>query len=477
MEAVRRASFAAGLCWQYEGFKVIGDGQELWRSSEMTELSDAEFASVDISSVKVLQLVVEATDKASHPNNHTIWGDAAFYKAEATPWLSASDKEFTNPDQVTAANILEGVFARTLSGEVGQTDQPVGGPNGTLRNGKEGNDLSDEVTYETDYVEGSTGEFTITYHVKDAQGIERSRSVKMTVQGTERYRLDADLEYLTTPFASYLYAGRDYFDEQGKAAFDLCVEKLLDFGNDVESYQLVTRGSEQVYAVTVNLQDAGIYMSVGDAGYLCSTIMDDEPRAFHVKDWGTEVSKKDEMANTVTFYVPSKYGQRGEDGQTFYNTRLLQIEGNASRFLANVKDGMTDAQRLRAALYPYADWLRYGNIYGQTLEDSLAVGTAVCGGNARGSVYLSQRLGIKAYWVRTTSHAWSNVKLNHDDSGNSDGAYYRVDCLPDRAASSPSTQTTRAITVTTRKSTSTALRAIPTRPPRATPTSGPRGRR
>ena len=30
---------------------------------------------------------------------------------------------------------------------------------------------------------------------------------------------NADIDYLTTPFASFLYAGRDYFDEQGKAAY------------------------------------------------------------------------------------------------------------------------------------------------------------------------------------------------------------------------------------------------------------------
>lgn len=53
-------------------FKVVGDGKVLWESGTMTERSDAQFVSVDISSVEVLQLVVEASNVSAHPNNHTI---------------------------------------------------------------------------------------------------------------------------------------------------------------------------------------------------------------------------------------------------------------------------------------------------------------------------------------------------------------------------------------------------------------------
>lgn len=409
-------------------FKVVADGEVRWRSGEMNSKSDAVFASVDVSGAHVVQLVVEALDKGAAPYNHAVWADARFVKAEATPWLSASDKTFSIPDQVTAENILEGVFARTLSGEPGPTDAPVSGCDGTLRNGKEGNDLSDAVTYTTDYEPGQTGEFSVTYRVVDAQGFERTRTVRMEVQGTQRYVTDADVDYLTKPFADFLYTARDYFDEQGKKAFDLSVETLLGFGDNVDSFPLISRWGEEVYEVTVRLQDAGIWMSASDAGYLASSIMDNEPRSFHMKDWGAVVSSKDGMADTVTYYVAKRYGQKDEDGRTFYHTRLLQTEANASRFLANAVDEMTDAQRLRAVLYPYADWIRYAG-GGQTMDEALAGGTSVCGGNARGSVYLCQRMGIKAYWVRTDSHAWSNVKLNHDDSGVSDGGYFRVDLL------------------------------------------------
>lgn len=409
-------------------FKVIGDGEVKWRSGEMDSKSDAVFASVDIEGVSVVQLVVEALDKGSAPNNHSIWADARFVKSEASPWLRVSDKVFSIPDQVTEENILEGVFARTLSGEPGKTDAPVVGSDGTLRNGKEGNDLSDEVTYTTDYVPGQTGNFALTYRVVDAQGIERSRTVNMSVLGTQRYETDADLDRLTTPFANFLYSARDYFDEEGKKAFDLSVETLLGFGDSVDSYPLISHWGEEVYQVTVRLQDAGIWMGSADAGYLASAIMDNEPRAFHMKDWGTAVTVKDGMADTVTFYVAKRYGQKDDNGMPYYHTRLLQAEANASRFLAKASEDMTDAQRLRAVLYPYADWIKYEG-GGQTMDEALADGRSVCGGNARGSVYLCQRMGIKAYWVRTDSHAWSNVKLNHDDSGVSDGTYFRVDLL------------------------------------------------
>lgn len=410
-------------------FKVVADGETIWQSGVMTEKSDAVPVSLDIADCKVIQLVAEAVNKSAHPNNHAVWADAKFTKQQAAPWLSVSPKEFSNPEQVTAANILEGTFARTLSGPVGETDAPVTGSDGTLRNGKEGNDLSDAITYTTDYVEGQTGSFSITYSVKDAQGLTRSRTVGMTVRGEEVVRTDADLDYLTMPFASFLYAGRDYFDEQGKAAFDLSVETLLDFGNNVDSYQLVDYWGE-AWKVTINLQEHGIYMSTADAGYLCSTIMDCEPRTFHVKDWGTQVTSKDGIAETVTYYVAPKYGEKDESGQVYYHNRLLQTEVNASRFLSNAQGGMTDSQRLRAVLSPYASWIRYGG-GGQVMDEALAGGQAVCGGNARGSIYLSQRMGIKAYWVRTDSHAWSNVKLNRDDSGISgtNGKYYRIDLL------------------------------------------------
>lgn len=109
---------------------------------------------------------------------------------------------------------------------------------------------------------------------------------------------------------------------------------------------------------------------------------------------------------------------------------MLQAEANASRFLANIENGMTDSQRLRAVLLPYANWIEYKG-GGQVMDEALTDGASVCGGNARGSIYLSQRMGIKAYWVRTDSHAWSNVKLNRDDSGitTENGNYYRIDLL------------------------------------------------
>lgn len=411
-------------------FKVIADGQEIWESDELTERSDAVQVSLDVSNYKVIQLVAEATNKAVHPNNHSVWADAKFIKQKATPWLSVSDKEFSNPEQVTSANILEGVFARTLSDPVGETDKPVVGQDGTLRNGTEGNDLSGDITYTTDYVEGKTGTFSITYSVTDAQGLERTRSVKMKVLSNEVFRTNADIDYLTTPFASFLYTGRDYFDEQGKAAFDLSLKTLLNFGKEVDKYQISSHGGEQVYEVTVNLQDAGIYMSSADVGYLGSTLMDCEPRTFHIKDWAPGISNKGGIANTVTFYVAKRYGEINESGQSYYHTRLLQAEVNASRFLSNIDLKMQDSQRLRAVLLPYANWIRYTG-GGQVMDEALAGGASVCGGNARGSIYLSQRMGIKAYWVRTDSHAWSNVKLNRDDSGIStqDGNYYRIDLL------------------------------------------------
>lgn len=396
-------------------FRVEGDGETLWSSGDMDASSPAQRVSVDISNVKVLKLVVDS--RGSNAYDHSVWANAVFCKEDAAPWLYVSDKEFSYPAQVTDANILEGTFARTLSGTPGESPEPVAGVKGTLRNGKEGNDLSDAIAYTTDYTPGSVGTFHITYSVTDAQGLTRTRTVEMKIRGTEQYRTDADIDYLTTPFASFLYACRDYLDNQGKAAFDLALETLLHMTDNEDSYPTETVWGERVKKVTIDLQAAGIYMTKSDASYLNSMLMDNDPRMFHIKDWGTTVSTKGGMASTVTFYVPERYATDG-----YYNQRLLEVEANASRFLNNIEDGMNDAQALRAVLYPYADWIRYAG-GGQLMDEALAAGQGVCGGNARGAIYLAQRMGIKSYWVRTNSHAWSNMKLNDD------GLYYRVDLL------------------------------------------------
>ena len=46
-------------------FRVVGDGEVLWESGEMSESSEAEHVSVDVSSVSVLELVAEAADRSS----------------------------------------------------------------------------------------------------------------------------------------------------------------------------------------------------------------------------------------------------------------------------------------------------------------------------------------------------------------------------------------------------------------------------
>lgn len=70
----------------------------------------------------------------------------------------------------------------------------------------------------------------------------------------------------------------------------------------------------------------------------------------------------------------------------------------------------------------YKGWLRYDGM-GQLLTDSLGNGVAVCDGNARGYIYLSQRLGTKSVWGRSNSHAWSFTKLADV------AAWYKTDLL------------------------------------------------
>lgn len=374
-------------------FQVYGDKKLLFESKEMTGSSEQETISVNIKDIDVLQLVTITTNGSQKVV--TAWADPKLNKSEATPSLEVSDLEFPNPRQVTKDNILEYAKATSFDGKT---------------------DLTTDITYTTNYIEGTAGNYNITYSVTDpTTKATRTRTVALIVRSTEVYKVNLSKEELTTPFASYLYHGRNSSSYQYQKAWDVAVKELLSYDNSDNHWESSSRWGEMIVPITFHFYDMGIFLTPEDVNYFTTQLMDDEPRMFLLKDWGATCTYKDGIVDTVTVYVGN--GMKDSDS---YQKMLQKIESNVTMLYDAVKEDMSEAQMLKAVASKYAGWLKYGD-NGQLLSNSLGNGVAVCGGNARGYIYLGQRMGIKSYWVRTSSHAWAHSRL--------DGKWYRTDLL------------------------------------------------
>lgn len=157
-------------------FKILADGQQVYSSGTVTHSTEAQHVNIDLTQVEVLQLVVDA--KGSNANDMAVWANAHFTKAENAPYLAVDDLEFNQSWQVTPENILEYVTAKDM----------------------EGNDISNQVTYQTDYNGQASGIYSVTYTATDDQGHSRSRTVNLVVTG-EDYTQELSLEQLKQPWA------------------------------------------------------------------------------------------------------------------------------------------------------------------------------------------------------------------------------------------------------------------------------------
>ncbi len=359
-------------------FTVYADDVEVYSSEDMSSTDELKNIVVPLKDVKVLKIAVTTV---SGSNPHAVWGDAAFYKEAETPYLAVDDLEFNLAEQVTASNILEYAIAKD----------------------KEENDITKDIKYETDYKDEESGTFKVLYSVTDKNGNTHKRIVNMTITG-EDYSKELSIERLKKPWASYLYHGRGTLSTQGKKSWDIVLKEVLDF--DPSKWNKITKYGEGVYQVDIDLQANGIYVKKAELTSLIPMLMDDEPRTFVMKDWGTGITEKDGLVSHVTVWV-NKEGEKQDEW-------LAKIEANTVNMLSEKKDDMTEVQRLKVVVDKYKSWLVYAD-GGQLLSNSLGNGRAVCGGNARGYIYLSQRLGTKSVWGRSAPHAWSFTKTYEYD--------------------------------------------------------------
>ena len=154
--------------------------------------------------VQVLQLVVEAA--GANTGDMALWADARFVSSSQKPYLAVDDLEFNLASQVTRSNILEYVSARDA----------------------DGNDISHNITYTTDYAGQSSGTFTVTYTVTDGAGGRHSRGAlpRRTVSARRRgrnilYAEKIQINYKRAVFTALLFVTKYFCPRLSKAVNEL----------------------------------------------------------------------------------------------------------------------------------------------------------------------------------------------------------------------------------------------------------------
>ena len=297
-------------------FKVLVDNREEYVSELFGAYTEEDGVEVNVEGADRIALIADSV--GGNGNDHAVWADCklTYYNA-IKPDLQAYDAEFPSPYQVTSDNILS--LARATAAD--------------------GSDLTDRISYTTDYREGQTGEFSLTYRVSDGVATAE-KTVKMTVLSEQRFVVGASEEYLTAPFADFVYYGRSQLSEQSRLAYDLLMEKLLK----------VDLSDSTVSSLTVDLQAEGIYVFPSEASKIKSYLIYDEARLYFLYYWrageGAGVTYTTENGFIRTITMPLNNGVNGY----YYGQDNLSVcrraETEVAKWFASLTYDMTDAQRL-----------------------------------------------------------------------------------------------------------------------------------
>lgn len=374
-------------------FKILLDNEVVYTSDLLNAYSDAVFVDIQLKGADRLTLIADSA--GGNGNDHAVWADCKLtYYDEVKPRLLAYDVEFASPYNVTEKNILQNARATAFDGK----------------------DISSQITYETNYVAGKTGEFDITYKVgKDA--FYTQKTVKMKVLSPDRFVVNASDDYLRQPFADFVYYGRSLLGEQSRKAYDLCMQKLLQA--DISD--------SSVNTLTVDLQAEGIYTYPSEVSKIKRYLIYDEARLYYLYDWkegegaGVSNTVKDGFVGTVTFKLYNGNGGYyfGQNNAEVYN----KAEEKVNRFFSNLSYDMTDAQLLYRVQNAYRPTITYANVnYADGFYGAFITGQCICSGYSKGFSYLAQRLGIRAAYIVGAAggaHAWNYLFA--------DGGWYMSD--------------------------------------------------
>lgn len=209
-------------------------------------------------------------------------------------------------------------------------------------------------------------------------------------------------------FDPSLYYARSILSKEGQKAWDVALDTLLNYDNSDNKYPLKDGNS----AVTINFKELGISIDKEQAGYIQKYLVRQEPRMFHLKDWGATYTLDQEgRVETQTFYI----GNGVAEGNS-YQQILLKIEDEASKILSNIKEDMTIYQAIQAVQKEYEASITYSNTGSPgDIRGALLDKKAICGGYSKGFEYLLLRMGIENVWVNGYAggaHAWNYVNIN-----------------------------------------------------------------
>ena len=218
-------------------------------------------------------------------------------------------------------------------------------------------------------------------------------------------------------FDSSLYYARSILSEEGQKAWDVALDTLLNYDNSDNKYPL----SSGNRVVTINYKELGISIDQTQAQYIQKYLVRQDPRMFHLKDWGATCSlDSNGIVETQTFYI----GNGVSEGNS-YQEALLKIDEEANKILekADLKDDMTVYQKIQAVQKVYESSLKYANTGSPSdLRGAFLNKKAICGGYSKGFEYLLLKMGIENIWVNGYAggpHAWNEVKV--------DGKWYLMD--------------------------------------------------
>ena len=337
-------------------FYVYGDNKEVFVSQEFNAYSNQQYIEIDIQGADRITLVADSLAHNGH--DHAVWADCQLtYYDDIKPDLQVYDMEFANPYTVTEANLLSNAKAYSWDGR----------------------NLSDTITYSTDYKSGKVGTFNITYKAQDGDVVAQ-KTVKLKVLSDKRYQTDATQQYLTQPFADFVYYGRSLLSEQSRLAYDYIMEQLLQ----------VNISDSSRSSLTLNLQEEGIYILPNEITRIKKYLIYDEARLYFLYDWrsgesaGVSATYKNGLVETVTINL-----NNGANG--YYNGHnnvnvYLQAEQEVTQFFGKLSYDMTDAQMLHAVISAYTPTLHYANVnYADGFYGAFITKQTICSGYSKGA--------------------------------------------------------------------------------------------
>lgn len=369
-------------------FKIYLDNELKYESTIINKNTSCEFASLDITGVDRITLIADSLD--GNGNDHAVWANPILsYKGKLGAYIKATDISFSSPDKVYSQNILHYAYAYDENGK----------------------DISSELTYRSNYIEGEIGEFEVTFY-STYNNIVVSKTVKLIVENEEAYKAFNETD-LHKPFANTVYYGYWLLSPENRKAYSLILESLLnaDLSNPC------------INTININLYNNGIYVFPDDMKTIKSYISMDEPRVYFIYYWkagdhsaGVSFTKKDGFVDTVSIDLFNREGQYYY--QQDYNQILLDAEKNVSNYMSGLEYDMTQAQMSYSVQTKFQSNMTYANIaYADSFYGAFILKKGICSGYTRGLQYLNQRVGIQAAYDNggvPGAHAWTLVYVENE---------------------------------------------------------------